>query len=154
MALIEDTRQKLGKHELKNEVWNRSGVKVIRCRLPFGDYALMPKAAVDTKEGLSEIAQNLCGSVADKKRFYAECYNAKAAGVHLMFLVEEETVTCVMELYRIAGVHLGNGMVISGTQLARAMHIVSEKYGCSFHFCKPEAAGKRVIELLESDSNG
>jgi ERCC4-type nuclease len=154
MVIIEDTRQKLGKHEQKNEAWRRGGVKVIRCRLPFGDYAVLQEAAVDTKENLSEIAQNLCGSVADKKRFYSECYNAKTSGVHLMFLVEEETVTCIRDLYRIAGVQLGNGMIVSGTQLARAMHTVSERYGCSFHFCRPEDAGMKVLALLEGDSSG
>lgn len=154
MVIIEDTRQKLGKHELKNEAWRREGIKVIRCRLPFGDYALMPGAAVDTKEDLAEIAQNLCGSQAQKERFYSECYNAKKAGSRLMFLIEDGSISCVKDLLDVRGIRLGSGMVIPGVQLARAMHAVSSRYGCSFHFCRAEDAGRRVIELLESDTGG
>ena len=50
MHIIEDTRNKIGKHEEKNEWFKKNEVTVIRSKVPFGDYTLPPKVAVDTKK--------------------------------------------------------------------------------------------------------
>ena len=36
MILIEDTRQVLGKHKLKNEYFKKMGIEVVRSKLLFG----------------------------------------------------------------------------------------------------------------------
>ena len=71
--IIEDTRQKDGKHQLKHIGFDNLGVDLLRCKLPFGDYALPPEVSVDTKENLEEIAGNLCGSRKERDRFIREC---------------------------------------------------------------------------------
>lgn len=40
-TLIEDTNNKLGKHDLKNKWWSEHKITVERYRLPVGDYILM-----------------------------------------------------------------------------------------------------------------
>ncbi|MCQ2771211.1 MAG: hypothetical protein MJ236_05375, partial [Clostridia bacterium] len=69
MIIIEDSRQQKNKHELKHSHFNEMGVELIRCKLPFGDYAKVPSVSVDTKANMLEIAQNI-GS--DHKRFKSE----------------------------------------------------------------------------------
>ena len=61
MWIIEDTRQQKDKHTTKQAWFIDNHIQTIRCKLPFGDYALPPKVAIDTKKGLEEIAGNICG---------------------------------------------------------------------------------------------
>ena len=92
MVIIEDTRQQSGKHEKKHDYFESQDVTLIRSKLPFGDYALAPTVAVDTKASLHEIAVNLCGNAAERQRFIRECKSAKSAGVQLfraMVMVSE-----------------------------------------------------------------
>ena len=69
MIILEDTRQQPGKHELKHNWWETNGVKVVRSKLVVGDYSFPPSVSVDTKASLMEITKNLCGSIAEKRRF-------------------------------------------------------------------------------------
>ena len=63
ITLIEDTRNQPGKHKAKNEYWKSQGIKVIRSKLPCGDYALLTdmSTVVDSKKGIDELVSNLCG---------------------------------------------------------------------------------------------
>lgn len=149
-TLLEDTRQKADKHKTKHEYFAAESIDIIRCALPFGDYSPPPKVAVDTKQDVSEIAYNMCSSSKEKSRFRRECVRAKDAGCKLIFLIEDARYSDINDLYGIK-IFLHNGQVISGDQLATAMHIMSERYGCEYRFCKPEDAGKRIRELLEID---
>ena len=67
ITLIEDSRQKAEKHEIKHDYWNEEGRTIIRCALPFGDYISAPKIAVDTKQNIAEIGMNMCGSGREKQ---------------------------------------------------------------------------------------
>lgn len=149
VTLLEDTRQKADKHKTKHEYFAAEQVDVIRCALPFGDYSLPPKVAVDTKQDISEIAYNMCSSAKEKARFRRECVKAKEAGCKLIFLIEDSRYSEVNDLYGIS-IFLHNGQIISGDQLATAMHVMSERYGCEYRFCKPQEAGQRIIQLLEA----
>ena len=80
MLIVEDSRQKVGKHQQKHIGFDDLGVGLLRCKLPFGDYALPPSVSIDTKENLEEIAGNLCGSMKERNRFIRECKAAAAAG--------------------------------------------------------------------------
>ena len=147
--ITEDTRQKADKHKGKHKYWDGIGVTYIRCALPFGDYAPVPKVAVDTKQDIYEIGINMCGNGKEKHRFAAECKKAKDCGCKLIFLIEDKNFTNINDLYG-KQIHLHNGMTIPGDQLATAMHTMSGRYGCEFMFCDPRESGKRIIELLES----
>lgn len=41
-VIVEDTRQQAGKHDAKHEWWGRNGFTLVRSKLAYGDYCLMP----------------------------------------------------------------------------------------------------------------
>lgn len=146
MLIIEDTRQKDGKHQQKHIGFEDLGVDLLRCKLPFGDYALPPAVSVDTKENLEEIAGNLCGSMKERDRFIRECKAAAAAGCQLVIMVETEHDGSLLDL---GDIRIGSGKVVTGLQLYRAMTAVSVRYGVRFVLVRPEDAAKEIMKLLE-----
>lgn len=150
MMIIEDTRQKAGKHEIKHKCFDEMGVELIRCKLPFGDYAPVPPLSIDTKENIDEIANNICGS--EHKRFINECKAAKAAGCDLYILVENE-----LGIDHISKVHqwenprsIYSPNCVQGSRLQKAMETIEDRYGVTFLFCAPEDASKIIRELILS----
>lgn len=146
MHIIEDTRQQAGKHKKKHEWWTSNGDELIRCQLPFGDYALPPDVSVDTKANLTEIATNMCGAFKEQRRFKDECKFAQSCGCRLVFLIE----TPVPEIDDLFGmtIILGNGKSIKGDQLAIAMKIMTSRYGCEFMLVKPSESARLINEIL------
>lgn len=146
MVIIEDSRQKEGKHQQKHIGFDALGVDLLRCKLPFGDYALPPRISVDTKENLEEIAGNLCGSMKERNRFIRECKAAAAAGCQLVIMVETNHDGSLLEL---GDIRIGNGMTVTGLQLHRAMTAVAGRYGVRFVLVRPEDAAREIVKLLE-----
>lgn len=143
--IIEDTRQKDGKHQQKHIGFEDLGVDLLRCKLPFGDYALPPRISVDTKENLEEIAGNLCGSMKERDRFIRECKAAAAAGCQLVIMVETEHDGSLLDL---GDIRIGSGKIVTGLQLYRAMTTVSGRYGVQFVLVRPEDAAKEIVRIL------
>lgn len=152
ITLIEDTRQKKDLHKVKHDYWDEERRNIIRCALPFGDYIAAPRVAVDTKQNISEIGINMCGSGREKHRFTEECKKAKEAGCKLFFLIEDAKFKCIDDLYG-KSIYLFNGQIIPGDQLATAMHTMTNRYGCEFRFCSPDEAGRIIIQLLETEND-
>lgn len=196
MIIFEDMGQKEDKHIVKNQWFYENGIEVVRAPLPVGDYIIAndkamdvlerkkkrgnkPKkmdfigtysVAVDTKENIGEIINNICGKA--HGRFRDECILAQNNGVQLYILVEnEDGVTCIEDLFKwqnprlhrynkIKYMHnLGKWQHIKlpqkpptrGETLAKAMITMEKEYGVRFLFCHPNEAGARVVELLEGD---
>ena len=152
MWLIEDTRQQAGKHKVKHQWWTAHGDEVIRCKLPFGDYALWGSVkAVDTKANVEEIAQNIGGS--QHARFREECTLARRCGGELIILVENENgYRSIDDVEAWVNPNVRKtARSIEGPRLAMAMRTMSERYGVRFMFCAPEEAGRQIIELLEAN---
>lgn len=149
MILLEDTRNKIDKHELKHDYFAAEGIEIVRTKLPFGDYALWGcKTAVDTKANVEEIAQNIGG--AEHARFREECKLAKRLGGKLVILIENEEGFDSIDAVT-AWVNPNfrkTSRSIEGPRLAKAMRTMSERYGVEFMFCRPEEAGKKILELL------
>lgn len=150
MWIIEDTRQQAEKHEIKHKWFDENEIDLIRCKLPFGDYSLPPKVAVDTKKGLEEIANNICGAKDEHQRFKRECILARDAGCKLVFLIEND-----IGVKSIDQVHLWknprtayNPKVVQGDRLEKAMKTMAERYGCEFLFCAYSETAKKIIEIL------
>lgn len=150
MYIIEDTAQKIGQHTIKNDGFASMGISVIRNKLPFGDYALPPKVAVDTKKDMDEIAGNICGAKAEHIRFKNECIRAKDAGCKLYFLIENE-----LGIDHIDKVHtwvnprcIYQPNCVQGDRLEKAMKTIQERYGCEFLFCSPDDAAEIIKDLL------
>lgn len=149
MVIIEDTRNKTGKHEKKHHYWQAAGVGWLRSALPFGDYWPTPKVAIDTKQDIQEIAMNMCGAASEKRRFREECKKAQQAGCKLIFLIEDKRYNVPDDLLG-GKVWLHNGQTIPGDQVFTAMRMHEERYGCEFWFCDPEESGRVIQELLET----
>ena len=150
-VVVEDTRQQSGKHEKKHEYFESRGVTVVRSKLPYGDYALAPEVAVDTKASIHEIAVNLCGDIAERQRFIRECKGAQSINCQLVFLVEVGKYKTPADLIG-KTVKLKSGKVIDGAQLYRAMVTVSERYGVRFEFTPPSQTAARIMEILGVDN--
>lgn len=149
MIILEDTRQKPGKHDIKAETFQSAGVGVYRCKLPFGDYAPVPPVSIDTKRNIDEIAGNICGK--EHARFIRECKAARDAGCRLIVLVENEC-----GINSVADVHIWQNprsvyspKCVQGARLQKAMETISERYGVEFRFCKPEESGEIIMEVLK-----
>jgi ribosome-associated protein len=150
LTLIEDSRQQSGKHELKHKAWAEQHVSLTRCKLPYGDYALPPKVAIDTKANMLEIAGNIGGPKAEHKRFIAECKKAQEDGCQLYILVEnDEGIEDLEDVARWFNPRTAfSPNCIQGSRLAKAMHTIQERYGCVFMFCAPEDAADIIVDLL------
>lgn len=127
---------------------------------------------VDTKKDMNEIENNIVGKA--HARFRDECLLAQNNGIKLIVLIENKdgikkiedvfryTSTRRSRWFKISKAHengkmlqvpLPNKPPVSGEQLAKAMLTMELKYGVKFQFCRPEYAGRRVIEILENFGN-
>lgn len=194
MIILEDMGQKMDKHILKNQWFLDNGIQVMRVPLPIGDYAIAndrsmdvlerkekrenkPKkldflgtysVAVDTKENIGEIINNICGR--SHGRFRDECILAQNNRVQLYVLVEnEDGVNCIEDLEawqnprlqryekikemhslgKWSGVQLPKKPPTAGSTLAKAMLTMQKEYGVRFLFSAPWEAGEKVVALLE-----
>lgn len=149
MVIQEDTRQQAGKHDIKHAYFAENGVDLVRCKLPFGDYAPVPPVSIDTKNSMDEIAANICGK--EHMRFINECKAAKSAGCQLIILVEN-----TVGISDISQVHtwinpriIYSNKCVQGDRLQKAMETIATRYGVQFMFCTPEESGQRIKELLK-----
>lgn len=129
----------------------------------LGTYAV----AVDTKKDMQEIIGNICGK--SHPRFRDECILAQNNGIKLYVLIENaDGVKSVEDVFKwrnprlerynrikymqSCGKWLNASISItpptSGKTLAKSMLTMQLKYGVEFVFCRPEEAGKKIIELL------
>lgn len=168
MIILEDTRNKPGKHDLKNVWFEENGIEVRRTKLYTGDYTLPANQSIciDTKENIQELVMDICGK--QHERFRRECEKAKEAGIELIILVENRgqeiyhtgiwnpTITDLSELHKWKNPRLflrkgGKQLYPTATKgitLQKACYTMQKKYGVKFLFCKPQESGKKIIELL------
>lgn len=152
MKIIEDTRQQAGKHDTKHEQWLEAGVELIRSKLAFGDYALPPVVAVDTKASILELAMDIDQQ---HERFRRELIAAQEAGCLLVILTENGdgvtdlgTLAAWQNPRRFINERRGLRPPITGARLAKACATMKKKYGVRFDFCQPQDAAARVVEIL------
>lgn len=169
LYLQEDTRNKDNFHIEKNKYFESQGIKVLRSKLPFGDYALINDTSicVDTKQSVMEIAGNLTHEHA---RFKNEIIKANEFGIGLIILIEEEqqyNLDNLAKLYEIPryksdgwGIdkitgkkkktHLkGQPMAVFSVEtLVKIMKTMQERYGVLFMFTTKENCGKDIISIL------
>ena len=151
MILIEDTRQVVGKHKLKNEYFEKMGIEVVRSKLLFGDYQnpQNPSIAIDTKKDIQELIGDL---TKDHERFKRELQLAKKCGAKLIILIEDEKVTCINDLYTWYNWRLKKSpKATKGSTLAKMLYTIehnTEDYNCQFLFVKKAECGAKIIELL------
>lgn len=179
LSLIEDTRQKPGKHTIKNAFWYIMGITVTRYGLPVGDYVLADpiildaiaqnieadkilemriiKRSVDTKKDVNELYSNICSR--DHRRFKQECVRAQEHGIKLYILVENEIG--IQKLSDLIGWNNKRSRRkrkpnegSDGERMMKSCRTMEKRYGVRFLFCRPDQAAVRVIELLRGDFDG
>ena len=100
ITIIEDTRQQAGKHKYENKQLEALGAKILRSKLPCGDYALMTKMSVvvDSKKDMQEIVGNICGR--QHERFRRELRLAQENHIRLIVLIENtDGITCIEDVF-------------------------------------------------------
>lgn len=173
ITIIEDTRQQEQKHNHVNEYFYNHGIRRIRSKLPFGDYALLNNLSIviDTKKDMLEISSNICGK--EHERFRNECLLAQSTGIKLIVLIEDENIIELNDVKKwkspvFKSDQYYNGYLVrkkgtpktlvQGETLFKAMKTMQEKYDVKFLFCKKENTGKEIINLLTNinigDGNG
>lgn len=148
MTILEDTRQKTGKHNLKHEWFTEHGITLYRSKLPFGDYAPPPPVAIDTKENMEEIAGNICGR--EHSRFINECKAARDVGCQLIILVENtDDITSVYDVHLWENPRMVySPKCVQGPQLEKAMLTIHERYGVQFLFCTPDKSAETIDRII------
>lgn len=154
--------------ERVQEVVERRGDKLKKM-----DLLGVTKISVDTKKDLGEVTNNICGK--SHARFRDECILAQQNGIKLIVLVEHSRFIKSLEdvgnwknprvwqYCRKYGIptkgdidaeiaefvaHGGSKPPTSGTQLAKAMQTMSDKYGITWMFCDKKDTGRVIVETL------
>ena len=150
MIIQEDSRQQKGKHELKREGMLAAGHQIFRSKVIVGDYCKPPTVAVDTKENMAEIAQNIGGTREEHQRFIREVKLAQEIGTQLYILVENtDGINTIEDVIRWTNPRTEySPKCIQGPRLAKAMRTIESRYGCVFMFCHPDEAAETIIDLL------
>lgn len=142
MILIEDTRNKIGKHNNVFRYCKKHNIKLQRKVLPVGDYMLLQgKKAVDTKQSILELANDL---YSDKLAFNKKYKKCLKFGISLIVLVEEK-VNCREDLISWKSEHTR----INGKFLYEMMTTLMVSYGIKFVFCDKKDTGQTLINLLK-----
>ena len=132
IVLLEDTRNKVGKHNNIAAYCERHGIELRRECLDVGDY-MFPggKVAVDTKMSLDELATNLLNK-GDSSRFWREVRRAFAQGTKLIVLCEcGGKYKTVNDLQTWRSKYSG----VTGRRLINEMVRCEYAYNVTFRFC-------------------
>ena len=172
-----DSRQQANKHDLKDKYFQEKGIKTLKSKLPFGDYALINDTSlvIDTKKDMLELENCL---TKDHIRFRNEITNANNFGIGIVILIEEtiqyKNLDDVALRYQMPKWKSNSFTRIDGKlvcrhrkgqpmgqfnieTLVKAMKTMQQKYAVIFAFTTPEKCGEVIIDILvnnrESISN-
>jgi len=145
MILIEDTRNKEGKHKNVHDYCQKHGIEIVRQALPVGDYMLVDgRISIDTKEHLDEVARNLMNR-SDKSRFWREVRKSREMGIRLVILCEHggqiKTINDVPKWK-------SRYSPVTGRRLIDEMIRLDYAYGVRFVFCDKRSTGRKIMEIL------
>jgi len=149
MVLIEDTRNKEGKHKNVHDYCERHGIEIVRQALPVGDYMFVDgKTSIDTKEHLDEIARNVLNR-SDKSRFWREVRKAREMGIKLVILCEHGgQIKSINDVSKWKSKYSR----VTGRSLIDEMIRLDYSYGVRFVFCDKRSTAKRIIEILSEET--
>lgn len=150
MTIIEDTRNKEGKHNNIKDYCERHGIELVRAKLDVGDYQLPDgRIAIDTKRNLLELATNLLNR-SDRSRFWKEVRRAREQGIKLIVLCEHGgKIKAIRDVAQWSSPY----SPVSGRVLMNEIYRCHISYGVEFIFCGKRSTGKRIVELLRGEEN-
>ena len=146
MVLIEDTRNKEGKHANVHRYCEKHGIEIVRQCLEVGDYMFPDgKISIDTKEHLQEVASNLLNR-RDSSRFWREVRKSRELGIHLVVICEHggqvKTINDVVK-WR------SKFNQVTGRRLVDEMIRLEMSYSVRWVFCDKRSTGRLIMEILE-----
>lgn len=155
--LLIDTREKPRAITKIIQQLDEAGIRHESCKLLFGDYMdyNRPGVVIDRKQNIAELAKNVTGPKEERDRFKAELERAKAAGAHLVILVEQnrykdpdrgewKQVREIKDLMLWSNPHTS----IRGERVFRALTGLIYKYDISIMFCDKRVTGRKIIEVI------
>lgn len=145
--ILVDTREKGHKKIL--EYFASVGQDYIITKLDAGDYAIFKsfKTIIDKKDGLLELAGNLCHST-EHQRILREIELGKQLGAkEFIFLIGENKIKTADDIKNWKSPHTK----VNGTTLLKIMVTMHKKYGVRFIIVPKKEMGKKIIELLNID---
>lgn len=168
ITIVQDTREKVGKHNSIENFFEKEKIPVLRSKLPFGDYTLINDytVVIDFKQNFLEIENNL---TKQHTRFRNEIINANNFGIGLVILIEEEiqynSLDDVATRYKIPKWKSTTYEMINGVKhvkhrkgqpmgnfnvetIIKAMKTMQEKYAVIFAFTTKEKCGEAIIDIL------
>ena len=152
-ALVEDTRNQIGKH--KNIHWycEQQGIKIVRSKLLVGDYMLTGDGtggiSVDSKSGVPELASDV---FQQHERFRRELIRAQECGIKLIILTEETLPGGRLDNWKSPLDRNGQPKYkFDPVILRKAMITMQEKYGCIFRFCDGRSTGRVLLAYLKGE---
>lgn len=170
MLLLEDTRNQKNKHDKKHKYFEENGIEYQRCRLYVGDYTLAnnQSVCVDSKASMNEIVNNL---IQDHERIRAEADRAAEAGIKLYILIEEPGIKTLNDVRnwknprylrwlkvkqahdrgKMLNVKIPSKPPVNNITLMKIMSSFASKHKVEWVFCKPEEAGKKIMEILTNE---
>lgn len=154
MVIVEDSRNQIGKHKNINAYLESVGVRVLRSKMIVGDYTLPAdqRICIDTKKDMVEVSQNI---FKDHARFRRECELAKDCGIHLVVLIEDNTVSNYEELLKWVNPQPNrSALTPNGERCYKVMKAMEYSYGVEFQFCKKKDTGKRILQILTEGKDG
>lgn len=154
MVVVEDSRNQTGKHKNINAYLESVGVRVLRSKMIVGDYTLPAdqRICIDTKKDMVEVSQNI---FQDHARFRRECELAKDCGIHLVVLIEDNTVANWDELLKWTNPQPNrSALTPNGERCFKVMKAMEYSYGVEFQFCKKNDTGKRILQILTEGKDG
>ena len=142
--IICDTREKNNKKIL--QYFDEVNQDYIISKLEAGDYMQFKnyKTIIDKKDGLSEIAGNLCNKQ-EHERIKREILKAKQLGcTNFIFLIQQDNISTVDDIKNWSSPY----KKVKGETLLKIMNTMIKKYQIRFIICPKKDISKKIIQLL------
>lgn len=141
-----DTREK--KNGFIEEYLTANDIPFFRSKMYVGDYKLhcSPYYVIDRKANMSEIYENITNNA---KRFKEELQRAKDSHIHLVVLIEDETIRTLEDVNEWEHPHPEyHKRVLPGHVVYRKLDDLARVYDCEFLFSTHEAYAETMLSLL------
>ena len=154
--LIIDSREKPKAISRIIKQFDEAGVRYETSKLLFGDYMdySRPSLVIDRKQNIAELAKNC---TREHERFRAELERAKAAGAHLVVLVEQNRYKDRdrwIHVNELSDIMLWSSphTTIRGEKVFRVLSSWVNKYNLSVQFCDKRSTGKKILQIIYGDA--
>ena len=142
MIIYVDTRQKIGKHDIKHNQLLSLGHTLISRKLDCADYCTdNSNIIIDTKQDLNELYMDL---FTEHARFAREIRLAAEMNKKLIVLVEDGSIKRLSDIKK----WKSNRGKANGTVLYRKMMSLHYAYDVEYMFCDKSETGLKIAELL------